>query len=473
MSDFTAAAAAAAADRAASHAGIPLDLAPLLTPYGHLRRLSLRVVHLPPQACFSQGVGNEDASWSLAQGDLEGLELLLPEGAAPPLTLAIRLVGIDKDENATVVGQFDVPLFSITTASRAAGGPLPAPPAPAAWQARMERRVAAALRLSARKARLGLVEAKRQWQAESDQRVAEQAAALEEEWRRKVQAERAARRDAEARAGESARNLTELSGELDAARTRAAAAEAAKRQLDESASEVLRLEMRLAEAEARWQAETRERLTAQAAELEREWQQGILAERAARDDAAARAAAAVREATALASEIAALRENAAAAEPESGPRCAPQADEARLAATVKQALEEAEAASAAQLEAARESWHSEAQTALATAEARWRAAEAKRFATARAEWQKTASATAGRSRRALRSVARKQGFGDAGRRFTRLSLIAGCAAAGLLLYSEFKPTIIQHWVPKGLALASDVEATALSRLRALTQSQEP
>ena len=39
----------------AAQGGIPLNLAPLLTPYGQHQRLTIRVVYLPPRAELTRG----------------------------------------------------------------------------------------------------------------------------------------------------------------------------------------------------------------------------------------------------------------------------------------------------------------------------------------------------------------------------------------------------------------------------------
>src|SRR5690606_23331164 len=106
------------------------------------QRLSLRVVQLPARAALTAGLRNDDASWSLLPDDLDGLALVLPDDVEPPRSIAVRIVVIDKNENASVVGQFEVPL---PRPARAAVTPAAVPAAE--WQRRLERRAAAAKRL--------------------------------------------------------------------------------------------------------------------------------------------------------------------------------------------------------------------------------------------------------------------------------------------------------------------------------------
>jgi hypothetical protein len=243
-------------ESAAPGSGIPLDLAPLLTPYGQNQRLLIRVVQLPRLARFSRGSGNDDGTWSLMPGDLDGLELLLPEDEDPPKTLSIRIVGIDRDENATIVAQLNVPLPPMEKTAKSSGD--------TAWQRRMERRVAAALRLGRRRAAEAVAEAEARWQAESETQQSDSQRALDDEWRQQLEAERSGRAEAEARAEEAAQRLAALTEELDAARARAAAAEAAgdeddgqrRRSVEEAEGRLAQeFEHKLATARAAWQEE--------------------------------------------------------------------------------------------------------------------------------------------------------------------------------------------------------------------------
>lgn len=253
----------------AARGGIPLNLAPLLTPYRQHQRLSIRVLYLPALAELSAGVRNEDGSWSLAPADLDGVTLLLPEDSEPPAAVAVRIVVIDKNENASVVGQFEVPLPRSETRVKKKGGAAVAEAMPADWQRRMDRRVAAAQRLGQRKTTLALAEAKVRWRAESETRLAEQARLQEAEWQQRIQDERSAREAADAKAEEAARKATALSGELEAALARAAAAEAAeagKAGDSERIAEAVEarlteeLEVRIAAARSEWDRESDARI---------------------------------------------------------------------------------------------------------------------------------------------------------------------------------------------------------------------
>src|SRR5271154_579823 len=69
---------------------LPLDLAPLLTPYKRHGRLSPRVERVPQLARLSGGRNNGDGTWSLASDELESLSYLVPEdGKDHALTVRI------------------------------------------------------------------------------------------------------------------------------------------------------------------------------------------------------------------------------------------------------------------------------------------------------------------------------------------------------------------------------------------------
>jgi len=74
----------------------------LLTPYEQHRSLSVRVEKLPQGACLSRGRNNGDHTWSLKLDDLDGLLYLPPDGMDEPHTLAIRVIGLDDDNSATL-----------------------------------------------------------------------------------------------------------------------------------------------------------------------------------------------------------------------------------------------------------------------------------------------------------------------------------------------------------------------------------
>jgi len=256
--------------------GIPLDLAPLLSPYAHYRRLSVRIEQLPPQARFSKGSNNGDRTWSLKPNDLDDLEFLPPEGASLPISLAIRIIGIDDDDEATILAQFDLPVSlgdTVTAPAKAKPSARPtASDANAQWQRRIERRVAAALRLGERNAEKQLAAAESNWHDQYEVRLADIANQLTLEWEQKNAAEQTARESADAKSAASAKKLSELTKQLEAATAMAAKAEAAQ---DRNLSELQvrhdkalqqqakkaethlakELDRTLARAEAKWEKE--------------------------------------------------------------------------------------------------------------------------------------------------------------------------------------------------------------------------
>jgi hypothetical protein len=238
---------------------IPIDLAPLLAPYGSYRRLSVRVIHLRSGMEFSAGTKNDDASWSFTPEQLQGLALLLNEGVEAPIALAVRIIGFDRDENATIVGQFDVPLMAIR-GDQPARRPTAGPEAPSpGLKQRMERRVAAALRLGERRTRAAVAAAEQRWQADWAKQFYDQTKLLEKEWQQKLATELAARGKAEAEAEITEKKITALQEELAAA---------ADRLTEELESQASALEAQWAEAEAARRADALEQ---QAAELGAQW----------------------------------------------------------------------------------------------------------------------------------------------------------------------------------------------------------
>src|SRR5215469_16733325 len=92
----------ARAEAAPAPAGIPLELVPLLSPFGRDRLLSLRVERLPSRARLSRGRNNGDSSWSLTRDELDGLLYLPPQGAKDTPTLSVRIIGLGVDNGATL-----------------------------------------------------------------------------------------------------------------------------------------------------------------------------------------------------------------------------------------------------------------------------------------------------------------------------------------------------------------------------------
>ncbi len=91
--------------------GIPLALAPLLSPYRRHGHLSLRLERLPDRARLSKGSNNGDRTWSLTMDDLQDLTYLPPAGRHEAHTLALRIVSLDGDDGATLA-VLDVPVPS-------------------------------------------------------------------------------------------------------------------------------------------------------------------------------------------------------------------------------------------------------------------------------------------------------------------------------------------------------------------------
>ncbi|HLJ51921.1 MAG TPA: SH3 domain-containing protein [Rhizomicrobium sp.] len=81
---------------------IPLDLAPLISPYRGQGRISLRVERLPHRTRLSRGQNNGDRSWSLVLDDLEGLQFLAPKDLVGEQTISIRVVSLDGGDGATI-----------------------------------------------------------------------------------------------------------------------------------------------------------------------------------------------------------------------------------------------------------------------------------------------------------------------------------------------------------------------------------
>src|SRR5882672_11171873 len=88
-------AARSSADAEPAPRAIPVNLAPLLSPYKRHGRLSLRVERLPQLARLSAGRNNGDNSWSLSPDQLEDLTYLPPEGMNEAHSLAVRIIGLD------------------------------------------------------------------------------------------------------------------------------------------------------------------------------------------------------------------------------------------------------------------------------------------------------------------------------------------------------------------------------------------
>lgn len=82
--------------------GLPLDLLNLVTAYGRDRRVSLRVERMPSRSRLSRGRNNGDGSWSLNRDELDGLFYFPPRGSNNVPTLVVRVIGLDSDNGATL-----------------------------------------------------------------------------------------------------------------------------------------------------------------------------------------------------------------------------------------------------------------------------------------------------------------------------------------------------------------------------------
>ncbi len=88
---------------------VPLDLAPLLSPYKGQGRLAVRIERMPQLARLSTGRNNGDNSWSLTLDQLEDLTYQPPEGMYEAHSLAIRIIGLDGGGSTLAVLDFPVP----------------------------------------------------------------------------------------------------------------------------------------------------------------------------------------------------------------------------------------------------------------------------------------------------------------------------------------------------------------------------
>ncbi len=488
----------------AAREGIPLDLAPLLTPYRQHKRLTVRVVYLPARAELTRGAKNEDASWSLTPADLDGLALVLPDDVEPPASVAIRIVVVDKNENASIVGQFEVPLPRSARRMKPRGDIGDGQALAADWQRRMDRRVAAALRLGRRRTAEALAAAETQWQTENAARLGAQAEALERTWRQKLTDELDAARAAWEAELAQASGATVAAAVAEAERNAAAAAEirlqeaqaewrreaerdiaAARQQAADAQAAARQLEAGRTAAEAQWRQESDARLADQEQAIELAWRQKVEDARSARDAAQAKAEDAARKAEALARELEAARTGLAAAETQQTAddietRVAQEIErrlakartewrkesEAERAEAIEQAERRTQGLAESRLRRAREDWQREAQEALVVAEGKWKAEAARRLATAQAEWSRSNEAKATAGRGMLRRTARRQGRSQIWRRAVQLGALAGSATALFFLYVEFEP-LIRLWTPKLIALASDLVGTAWTEVQSL------
>ena len=103
---------------------IPLDLAPLISPYRQRGRFTLRIENLPQGARLSTGRNNGDRTWSLALDELDDLSYFPP--GEEDHTLAIRLIAKD-DSGATTLALIELAVAAGQARARAENPPPEAP----------------------------------------------------------------------------------------------------------------------------------------------------------------------------------------------------------------------------------------------------------------------------------------------------------------------------------------------------------
>jgi len=333
--------------------GIPLELTPLLLPYGRDRRVTLRIERMPHRARLSRGRNNGDGSWSLTRDEIEGLEYLPPKGATETPTLTIRVIGLDSDNGATL-SVLDYPVLPGDADVETGDGKESAAQRDEVRNLRSE---LAKMKTALRMLQSEFDGSRKSFDAELEERLNEaatEAASALEERRTAWQAEMRDRiTKADARAQErfdQARKRWESDAEARLSRAEEAwkSAEAA----------------RLADAEARWREQFARALAKETAQLKKFETELV--------EARSRIASSASNETELRrvqDEIGNMR--VAVAERE------------------KRAVE-AQAAAAAE---AREQAQRELAAALSQAELKWKAAEDKRLATAEAAWKEFSDRT--------------------------------------------------------------------------------
>ena len=420
---------------------IPLDLAPLVTPYKKHGRLSLRVERMPQQARLSKGTRNSDGSWSLTRDDLEDLEFSIPADAAATHKLAVRIISLVGGNTLAVI---EVPVVPVEVEAKApapaatsgaiAGDDVPsrrlmdelgalkiilatreselaelkllaAQAAPESSGSDVEGKVAAAREAGQRETQVALARAEETWKTAEAARFA----AAEAKWRAEIE-----------KAATAAGQDPVLTRELKGLRDQLATAQATLAERDAAlASAEVALKRasawndgeagRLAEAEATWRSKAAKDVAAARAESDARSGEHGTALRQAREKIAAleselekREAALGKaregEAARLAEAEAAWRsrtsKEVAAARAESDTRTGEHSAALREArdtvASLKAAVDEREAAlneARAAVEQARAGALRDTQDALAKAERSWKEAEAARFRAAEAEWR--------------------------------------------------------------------------------------
>ncbi len=371
--------------------GIPLELVPLLSPYGRDRRLSLRVEHMPSRARLSRGRNNGDHSWSLTRDELDGLLYLPPKDMTESHTLSIRIVSLDSDDGATLA-VLEVPIIAESDADNESDGVISGDSVSAAQSSEL-RRLRAELtetKSSLRKSESELAKTRREveraraegsgqkidaelesarlsWKTELDERLAEaaiDAANTLEKTRAAWQGE------TNARVARAEEHLGERIEKTSRIWKREAEAELSKAENAWKAGE----STRLATAQAAWQEQSERALAQEAARLKR-----------------------------AESDLATARAEAARGSPD-----AAQLRRLRDEITILQSslsdrdtkLVEVEAAQKLLLDRVRK----ESDAALWIGESNWKSREATRLAEARAQWQEQSTQTMAKATTRLEKV---------------------------------------------------------------------
>ena len=276
--------------------GVPLDLAPILSPHKRHQRLSLRVEQLPPQARLSNGCNNGERTWSLNPDELDDLFYLPPKGLKEPHTLAIRVLSLD-DDAAKTLALVDITVVPPVDESDdpddvSADRRVPAShlsddlaAAKAAWQAETERRIAEALDKAQREAAAKLAESEAAWLDESGKLLAEAEARLRDKAEARLRDEAEQRGTAAKRAADEAAETTQRLDQATTARLAEVRAECERgfeQRLEDALGKAEReAAAKLAESEAAWREESGMHLAETETRLREEAEQRSTAERAA------------------------------------------------------------------------------------------------------------------------------------------------------------------------------------------------
>jgi hypothetical protein len=332
----------------AAPVGIPLDLAPLVSPFREHGQILLRVERLARQARLSTGRNNGDGTWSLTLDDLDGLVYVPQDGMDEAHTLSVRVLSLDGGF-AITLAQLDVPVPARKAPPKSAPGAAAKP--------------GAADRTAGKSAQI---------QAALEQKLADLSRQLKK-----------ALDDSAAAEVSHARKIVELQDRHSLA-LQAQAAEAEVRLTQE-------LERRLSEAQARWESElakTRQQIERARAKGSKQMIEAELA--AART--AWEAEMEERLAGAAAEAAANLEKSRAAWREEEKDRLAK--SEKRTQDLVKQAQERLRQEAEAARTKAEEAWKADEAARLAAAEAKWRKQSARALAEATARSERAEAALA-------------------------------------------------------------------------------